>query len=81
MNKTSAPESSQALGVIRYLPGSGGTPEEDTAAFDGWYYGDGHVWARGIYEHWRDKYVRRGWVVALVQGDDVSFPKSKRSAP
>jgi hypothetical protein len=36
-DKTTSTLMDDAWGIIRYAPGSGRFPDEDAAAFDGWY--------------------------------------------
>jgi hypothetical protein len=58
-------------GIIRYLPGTGLTPQEDKCHFDGWY--SDRADAYEIYIDWRKRYSARGWIVALVKGDEATF--------
>jgi hypothetical protein len=50
-------------GVVRYLPGSGPVPDEDVAAFDGWYASKAA--ATHVYADWCHAYPQ--FIVALVQ--------------
>ena len=54
-------------GIIRYAPGSGVTPADDAAAFDGWYkdYED----ALAVARDWHAEFP--GWIVAIVRSDRV----------
>ena len=58
-----------AYGVIRYLPRSG-APEEDPAAFDGWYSAE--AVAQQIASEWRREYPN--WIVAIVLQGETRFP-------
>jgi hypothetical protein len=54
-------------GIIRHAPGSGATPDQDAAAFDGWYR-ERDV-ALFIAECWAAEHP--GWIVGLVAADTV----------
>jgi hypothetical protein len=56
-------------GIIRYAPGSGLTPEEDAAAFDGWYthFAD----AKNTATLWLERHPQ--WIIAIVRADEVWF--------
>ena len=43
-------------GIIRYAPFSGTFPEDDAAAFDGWY--SIREWALAIAKDWVERYPR-----------------------
>jgi len=58
-----------AWGIIRYAPNSGGCPEDDAAAFDGWY--DCREDALAVASGWATKFPQ--WVVALVCSDTIRF--------
>ena len=68
-------------GVIRYAPGSGLLPEDDAAAFNGWYTHreDALLFAK----HWAESYPQ--WIVALVKSDETWWGQgsfvSLRSTP
>jgi len=57
-------------GIVRYAPGTGRFPDEDIAAFDGWYADRSEAVA--IYKYW----IKRcpGWIVAVVKQDLATFP-------
>ncbi|MDT4739256.1 DUF3987 domain-containing protein [Bradyrhizobium sp. WYCCWR 12699] len=63
------PHEQDSWGIIRYAPGSGRVPDEDVAAFDGWYsdYED----AFAIAKEWATEYPQ--WIVGCVQSDLVWF--------
>ncbi len=61
--------SDQSWGIIRYAAGSGSVPEEDAAAFDGWYADRAEALA--IATDWAARYPQ--WVVALVRSDHIWF--------
>jgi len=63
-------ESQLTWGIIRYAPGTGRFPDEDMAAFDGWY-ADRSV-AVAIYKDWVERF--QGWIVAVVKQDLATFP-------
>lgn len=52
-------------GIIRYAPFSGTFPEDDAAAFDGWY--SIREWALAIAKDWVERYPR--WIVVVVRED------------
>jgi hypothetical protein len=56
-------------GIIRYAAGSGSFPDDDAAGFDGWY--SDRKEAMAVAESWVQEYS--GWIVALVQSDQVWF--------
>jgi hypothetical protein len=56
-------------GVIRYAAGSGTLPDQDAAAFNGWYAHRADALA--VAERWSTRYPQ--WIVALVQGDTGWF--------
>jgi len=60
---------SGAWGVVRYLPNSGTVPDEDVAAFDGWYADRGE--AASIYAEWCLEYPT--FIVSLVQQRDARW--------
>jgi hypothetical protein len=62
-------------GVVRYLPNSGAVPDEDIAAFDGWYADESE--AASIYTEWCREYPT--FVVSLIQQRNVRWVK--RTAP
>jgi len=62
-------------GILRYAPTSGDAPEEDKAAFDGWYVDCAD--ATGIYDEWCRTWGEKGWIVALVQPDKIAFEAEK----
>jgi len=56
-------------GIIRYAPGSGAFPEDDAAAFDGWYADREDALAVA-----RDRITRHPhWIVGLVRSDVIWF--------
>jgi hypothetical protein len=57
-------------GIVRYAPGSGDRPEQDCAAFDGWYSDQAD--AASVYADWCKRYPN--WIVALVQEHEAVFP-------
>jgi hypothetical protein len=56
-------------GIIRYAAGSGLSPEDDCAGFDGWYVDREE--ALEIYRDWCQRHPH--WIVALVEADDIRF--------
>jgi hypothetical protein len=56
-------------GIIRYAAGSGNLPEDDAAAFDGWY--THREDALAIAKDMRERHPQ--WIVALVRADLISF--------
>ena len=56
-------------GIVRYAPGSGVMPEDDAAAFDGWYGNRSMAWR--VARDWHRRYPQ--WTVALVRSDQVWF--------
>jgi len=56
-------------GIIRYAAGSGLAPEDDCAAFDGWYADREEAVA--VYHDMCKRCPR--WIVALVQAHEVRF--------
>jgi hypothetical protein len=59
-------------GIIRYAAGSGKSPQDDCAAFDGWYSDRNDALA--IYRVWCERHPH--WIVALVKADEVRFSES-----
>jgi hypothetical protein len=59
-------------GIIRYAAGSGSTPEDDCAAFDGWY--TNRADALTVNDDWCRRHSH--WIVALVKSDEVRFSES-----
>ena len=55
--------------IIRYAANSGGFPDEDAAAFDGWYADRADALA--VAEDWAVRYPQ--WIVGLVTSDTVWF--------
>lgn len=66
------PSRQKSWGIIRYAAGSGLAPEDDCAAFDGWYADRAEALA--VYRDWCARYPH--WVVGLVQSDEVRFSDS-----
>jgi hypothetical protein len=62
-------------GIIRYAPGSGPFPEDDAAAFDGWYFD--RALALAVAEDWHRRFPH--WIVALVQSEVMWFDNSDYS--
>jgi hypothetical protein len=56
-------------GIIRYAPGSGLSPEDDAACFDGWYACKGD--AMTIFNDWVERHP--GWIVAVVEQVTASW--------
>jgi hypothetical protein len=56
-------------GIIRYAGGSGHAPDEDAAAFDGWYTDRNDALA--IARDWAARFPQ--WIVALVRSDLIWF--------
>lgn len=61
--------SGKSWGIIRYAAGSGAGPEDDCAAFDGWYSDRDD--AANVYRWWCERHPH--WIVALVSADDIRF--------
>ena len=59
------PSNQKTWGIIRYAPGSGTFPEDDAAAFDGWY-GDRQD-ALAVAQDWVAQHPQ--WIVGLVQSE------------
>jgi hypothetical protein len=64
-------------GVVRYAPDSGNVPEDDAAAFDGWYAIK--AWADAVAKEWVEQYPH--WCVAVVRQEwahitDMDFGRS-----
>lgn len=59
------PKNPGTFGILRYAPGTGLSPQEDIAAFDGWYTDKAD--AVIIYQEWCRRYP--GWVVAVVEAE------------
>jgi len=55
-------------GIIRYAPNTGPCPEDDEAAFDGWYADRDD--AKAVYRDWCQRFSRSKWIVALVKQDE-----------
>ena len=55
--------------IIRYAANSGTCPDEDAAAFDGWY--SDREDALAVAEDWVNRYPQ--WIVGLVCSDQVWF--------
>ena len=58
-----------AWGIIRYAAGSGRFPEEDAAAFAGWYASRADAVA--IAKDWVRRHPQ--WIIALVRSDKTWF--------
>jgi hypothetical protein len=65
-------ERQASWGVIRYAAGSGTTPEDDCASFDGWYADRAEALA--VYRDWCERHPH--WIVGLVKSDEVRFSDS-----
>jgi hypothetical protein len=63
------PTRQTSWGVIRYACGSGSFPDEDAAAFNGWYSDRADALAEA--EHWAARYPQ--WIVGLVSSDLIWF--------
>ena len=63
------PSKEVGWGIIRYAPGSGAFPEDDAAAFDGWYADREDALA--VAEGWVARHPH--WIVALVRSDLIWF--------
>jgi hypothetical protein len=70
-------------GIIRYAAGTGCMPEEDRAAFDGWY--TSRADAKAAFDAWRERHPY--WIIGLVElhdGDgyfpDVAWPRDPHAA-
>jgi hypothetical protein len=59
-------------GVVRYAAGSGCFPEDDCAAFDGWYFDRNDALA--VYQAWCERHPY--WIVGLVEAHEVRFSDS-----
>ena len=66
---TIEPSDQKTWGIIRYALGSGAFPEDDAAAFDGWY-SDKHD-ALAVAKDWVERHPQ--WIVGLVQSEFVWF--------
>jgi len=66
---TIEPSDQKTWGIIRYALGSGAFPEDDAAAFDGWY-SDKHD-ALAVAKDWVERHPQ--WIVGLVQSELVWF--------
>ena len=56
-------------GIVRYFPQTGAYPEDDEAAFDGWYSDKAD--AERVYKDWCKRFPNG--IVALVQMDKAKF--------
>ena len=63
------PSNQKTWGIIRYAPGSGTFPEDDAAAFDGWYSDKQDALA--VAQDWVAQHPQ--WIVGLVQSELVWF--------
>jgi hypothetical protein len=63
------PVQQTSWGIIRYAAGSGRSPDEDAAAFDGWYFKRAEALA--VAEEWARTFPQ--WIVALVGSDQIWF--------
>jgi hypothetical protein len=68
-NPQPEPNKQTSWGIIRYAPGSGQVPEDDAAAFDGWYAKRED--AMSVAEHWVKQHPQ--WIVAVVGYDTAWF--------
>jgi hypothetical protein len=59
-------------GIIRYAAGSGMSPEDDCAAFDGWYSDRNEALA--VYQDMCKRCPH--WIVALVESEEIRFTDS-----
>jgi len=50
-------------GIIRYAAGSGSRPDQDVAAFDGWYSDKED--ANAVFLDWKQRFPR--WIVVVVE--------------
>jgi hypothetical protein len=66
------PSRQQTWGIIRYAAGSGSFPEDDCAAFDGWY--SDRADALEIYRDWCKRFPH--WIVGLVKSEEIRFSDS-----
>jgi hypothetical protein len=64
-----APVEQASWGIIRYAAGSGRLPQEDAAAFDGWY--TDRAVALEVAADWVRKHPQ--WIVGLVRSDLLWF--------
>ena len=69
---TTSRNKGKGWGIIRYAAGSGSFPEDDCAAFDGWYSDRDEALA--VYRDWCKRH--RHWIVALVEMDEARFSDS-----
>jgi hypothetical protein len=69
MNVTTPSSDQETWGIIRYAAGSGTRPENDAAAFDGWY--SNREDALAVARDWVARNPQ--WIVALVRSDLVWF--------
>jgi hypothetical protein len=67
--QTAAPVAQQSWAVVRYAPDSGDTPEDDAAAFDGWYSDRNDAMA--VARDWAARYPQ--WIVGIVKSDLIWF--------
>jgi hypothetical protein len=74
--KPAEPHEQTTWGIIRYAAGSGMSPQDDAAAFDGWYADRNE--AMSIATDWARRYPQ--WIVALVRSDTVWFGEGDFSA-
>jgi hypothetical protein len=63
------PSEQENWGIIRYAVGSGTFPEDDAAAFDGWYSDRNDALA--VAQDWAARHPH--WTVALVRSDLIWF--------
>jgi hypothetical protein len=73
------PSDQKTWGIIRYAVGSGAFPQDDAAAFDGWYTDRNDALA--VAQDWVARHPQ--WIVGLVRSDlvwfgDGDFSKIKR---
>lgn len=67
------------LGIIRYLPGSGNSPEEDQCHFDGWYQGaEGKEMAERVYKLWCELF-QPDWHVVIIEGKTARLGLPQRN--
>jgi hypothetical protein len=64
-----SPTEQVSWGIIRDAAGSGSFPEDDAAAFDGWYMDREDALA--VAEDWVRRYPY--WIVGLVSSDRIWF--------
>jgi hypothetical protein len=66
--------SNESWGIIRYAPGTGNRPEDDRAAFDGWYARKED--AQEVFRYWFEKYTGSIVAVVLANEPDIRFTNS-----